>query len=175
MTPNNWAFSDARFNMPPHWLEWLGTIRTEEVEHSNLFLLSKALSQVPEVVDAETAELKRYAGHFYGGLLLGSSFAPTHKPVMLAGYRRDGEINVRSQDDYDCAIPSIVRHYPPVTLTELQLAAKIASRSVATRRPRNVRQNPAATAEQKCSLCDQWLKGTAAKRCLPGPRASDRG
>ena len=79
MTPNHWAFADARFDMPTHWREWLGTIRTEEVEHSNLFLLSKMLSQVPEVVDAETAELKRHAGHFYAGLLLASPFAPAHK------------------------------------------------------------------------------------------------
>ena len=131
MTPNHWAFADARFDMPTHWREWLGTIRTEEVEHSNLFLLSKMISQVPEVVDAETAELKRHAGHFYAGLLLASPFAPACKPVMLAGYRQHGEINVRSQDDYDSVIPSIVRHYPPVTLAELQLAAKIASQIAA--------------------------------------------
>ncbi len=131
MTPNHWAFADARFDMPTHWREWLGTIRTEEVEDSNLFLLSKMRSQVPEVVDAETAELKRHAGHFYAGLLLASPFAPAHKPVMLAGYRHQGEINVRSQDDYDPAIPSMVRHYPPVTLAELQLAAKIASQIAA--------------------------------------------
>jgi hypothetical protein len=50
---------------------------------------------------------------------------------MLAGYRQNGEINVRSQDDYDPAIPSMVRHYLPVTLAELQLAAKIASQIAA--------------------------------------------
>jgi hypothetical protein len=126
MTPNHFAFADERFDMPPHWREWLGTIRTQEVEGSNLFLLSKMRSQVPEVVDAETLELKRHAGHFYAGLLLASPFAPAHKPVMLAGYRQNGEINVRSQDDYEPAIPSMVRHYPAVTLAELQLAAKIA-------------------------------------------------
>jgi hypothetical protein len=105
--------------------------RTKEVEGSNLFLLSKMRSQAPEVVDAETAELQRHAGHFYAGLLLASPFAPAHKPVMLAGYRQNGEINVRSQDDYEPAIPSIVRHYPMVTLAELQLAAKIASQIAA--------------------------------------------
>src|ERR1700730_10801175 len=131
MTPRHWVFEDARFDMPAHWREWLGTIRTEEVEDSNLFLLSKMRSQAPEIVDAETVELKRYAGHFYVGLLLASLFAPAHKPVMLAGYRQNGEINVRSQDDYDPAIPSMVRHYPPVTLAELHLAAKIASQIAA--------------------------------------------
>ena len=28
MTPHHWAFADVRFDMPPHWREWLGTIRT---------------------------------------------------------------------------------------------------------------------------------------------------
>jgi hypothetical protein len=50
---------------------------------------------------------------------------------MLAGYRRHGEIIVRTQDDYDPAIASMVRHYPPVTLAELQLAAKLASQIAA--------------------------------------------
>jgi hypothetical protein len=131
MTSHHWAFAHARFDIPAHWREWLGTIRTKEVEGSNLFLLSKMRSQAPEVVDAETAELKRHAAHFYAGLLLTSPFAPAHKPVMLAGYCRDGEINVRSQDDYEPAIPSIVRRYPAVTLTELQLAARIASQIAA--------------------------------------------
>ena len=131
MTPHHWALADERFNIPEHWREWLGTIRTEEVEDGNLFLLSKMQSQKPEVVDAETAELRRHAGHFYVGLLLASPFAPKHGPVMLAGYRQHGEINVRSQDNYDPAIPSTVLHYPPVTLDDLQLAAKIASQIAA--------------------------------------------
>jgi hypothetical protein len=131
MTPRHWAFSDERFDMPAHWREWLGTIRTEEVEESNLFLLSKMPSCAPEVVDAETAELKHHAGHFYTGLLLASPFAPAHRPVMLAGYRQQGEVNVRTQDDYEPAIPSLVQHFPPVTLADLQRAAKIASQIAA--------------------------------------------
>ena len=127
MTPHHWAFADAQFDIPAHWREWLGTIRTKEVENSKLFLLSKMRSQAPGIVDAETAKLKRHVGHFYAGLLLASPFAPAHKPVMLVGYRQNGEINVRSQDDYEPAVPSAVRHYPPVTLAELQLAAKIAN------------------------------------------------
>jgi hypothetical protein len=131
MTPRHWAFSDARFDMPGHWRDWLGEIRTKEVEGSNLFLLSKMLSWNPDVLDAETVELKRHAGLLYAGLLLASSFFPAHKPVLLAGYRLNGEINVRSQDEYEAVIPSMVRHYPPVTLAELQLAARIASQIAA--------------------------------------------
>ncbi len=49
ITPHHWAFADIRFDMPAHWREWLGTIRTGEVEDSNLFLLSKTQSQAPEI------------------------------------------------------------------------------------------------------------------------------
>jgi hypothetical protein len=131
MTPHHWAFADERFDMPSQWREWLGTIRTEEVEDSNLFLLSKMPSQTPDIDDGENADLKRRAGHFYGGLLLASPVAPAHSPVMLSGSRRDGEIGVRSQDNYDPAIPSMIRHYPPVTFTDLQLAAKLAEQIAA--------------------------------------------
>jgi len=128
MTPHHWVFADKRFDMPPHWREWLGTIRTQEVEGSNLFLLGKMRSQAPDILDGENAELKRRAGHFYSGLLLASPFAPAHSPVMLSGSRRHGEIGVRPQDNYEPAIPSMVGHYPPVTLADLQLAAKLAER-----------------------------------------------
>ena len=37
MAPHHWAFADERFDFPPHWREWLGTIRTGEVEGSACF------------------------------------------------------------------------------------------------------------------------------------------
>jgi hypothetical protein len=131
MTPQHWVFANERFDMPPHWREWLGTIRTQEVEGSNLFLLSKAPSQSPDILDGENVELKRRAGHFYSGLLLASPFAPAHSPVMLSGSRRDDEIGIRSQDNYEPAIPSMIRHYPPIAFADLQLAAKLAEQIAA--------------------------------------------
>jgi len=87
MTPHHWAFADTRFDMPTPWREWLGTIRTEEVERSDLFLLSKMQSQTLEILDAETAELKHHAGHFYAGLLLASPFAPSDACRLLSKWR----------------------------------------------------------------------------------------
>jgi hypothetical protein len=40
IAPKLWIVADAQFEFPSHWKEWLGTTRTEEVEGSNLFLLS---------------------------------------------------------------------------------------------------------------------------------------
>lgn len=70
MAPYHWAFSDARFDVPTHWREWLGTIRTKQLESSNLFLFSKMLSQAPEIDDAETAALNGRRGTFLLGFCL---------------------------------------------------------------------------------------------------------
>ena len=91
----------------------IGSIRVREVENCNLFLLSKLRSSTPDILDAENKQLQQRVWNFYIGLLLASTFAPGHKPVMLTGSRRDGEIGVRQQHDLDCPIPCLFYPYPP--------------------------------------------------------------
>jgi hypothetical protein len=125
VTPNLWALSDASFNVPVHWKEWLGSVRAEEVEACNLFLLSKGISSVPEILDAENKKLQQNAWTFYVGLLLSSTFAPVHRPVLLTGSRRGGEIDIRQQQDLDSPIPSVIRPYPPVVPADVRHAAHL--------------------------------------------------
>jgi len=126
VSPNLSVLADMKFDIPQHWHEWLGSIRAEEVEDCNLFLPSKTPSLRPDVLDAENSRLQQLAWNFYVGLLLASTFAPAHRPVMLMGARRDGEIDLRQQQDFDSAIASIRRPYPPVVLSDIELAAELA-------------------------------------------------
>ena len=109
IAPNLWVLADTPFNVPPHWQEWLGSIRAREVEDCNLFLLSKLASLTPDVLDDENQKLQQRVSNFYVGLLLASTFAPAHKPVMLTGSRRDGEIDIRQQQDFDSPVPCLFR------------------------------------------------------------------
>ena len=59
VAPRLWVVADTRFEFLSHWKEWLGTIRSEEVENSNLFLLSKIKSEQPDVLDGENQTLRR--------------------------------------------------------------------------------------------------------------------
>lgn len=124
--PALWAFVDTAFTLPTHWREWLGKIRSEEMERCNLFLLSKSPSMRTEALDAENDELWRSVGDFYTGLVVASPFAPAHKPVHLTGSRRQSEIEVRQQQDLETPIPLLARAYPPVRLEDLDRAAVIA-------------------------------------------------
>jgi hypothetical protein len=110
-------------------LDWLAVrqpaIRAEEVEGCNLFLLSKLLSSTPDVLDAENETLKQRVWNFYVGLLLASTFAPAHRPVILTGSRRGGEIDIRQQQDLDSPFPCQFRPYPPVAPGDIRLAAQL--------------------------------------------------
>jgi hypothetical protein len=90
-----------------------------EEEDEFVYVLSAELTLIDDNGERPLREGSVRLQHLYAGLLLASPFAPTHKPVMLAGCRQNGEISVRSQHDHKPAIPSVVRHYPPVTLAEL--------------------------------------------------------
>jgi len=119
------VLADTTFNVPSNWQEWLGSIRAREVEDCNLFLLSKQPSSTPGILDAENQKLEQLVWNFYVGLLLASTFAPAHKPVMLTGSRQAGEIDIRQQKDLDSPIPCLFRPYPPVLARDIQLAAQL--------------------------------------------------
>lgn len=126
LAPHLWILADTKFNIPPHWRVWLGSIRAEEVEDCNLFLLSKMASSAPSVLDAENQKLQQRVSNFYVGLVLASTFAPAHKPVMLSGSRHDGEVDIRQQHDFDSPVPCVFRGYPAVVNDDIQFAAHLA-------------------------------------------------
>ena len=37
IAPNLWVLADTKFNVPPHWQEWLGSIRAQEGESCKPF------------------------------------------------------------------------------------------------------------------------------------------
>ena len=64
IAPNLRVLTDTTFDVPPEWREWLGSIRTAQVESSNLFLVSKLDSTMPGVLDDENQSLQRSVQHF---------------------------------------------------------------------------------------------------------------
>ncbi len=128
LTPHLWVLSHPTFSLPAHWRDWLGSIRVEEVEEFNLFLLSKQPSLRPGVLDSENETLKQHVRHFYVGLLLVSAFAPDRKPVMLTGCRQNDEIDVREQQDFECPVPLGLAGSPPISREDIHSAAELANK-----------------------------------------------
>ena len=131
IAPNLWILTDTTYDVPPEWREGLGSIRADQVEGSNLFLVSKLESMTPSVLDGESQSLQQRVQHFYVGLLLSAMFSPSHEPVMLTGARQDGVLGIRQQTDLDLPAPQVFRPYPPVVAGDIHLAAQLAQQLVA--------------------------------------------
>jgi hypothetical protein len=128
IAPNLWVLANNRFSFPSHWKEWLGTIRSKQVEGSNLFLLSKLRSEQLDVLDSENQRLQGSVLRFYVGLILASTFSTEHKPVMLTGSRRDGQVDVRQLNDFDILVPCEFRRFPTLTATNIETGARLAGK-----------------------------------------------
>jgi hypothetical protein len=137
IAPRLWVAKGPQFRLPPHWKEWLGTIRAEEVEAADLFLLSKIKSERPDVLDGENQSLDHLVCLFYVGLLLASTFSTAHKPVVLTGSRSDGEVDIRQQKDFEIPVPCEFRPYPALTADDIEAGARIAGeiRTIEEARP----------------------------------------
>jgi hypothetical protein len=125
LTPLLRVLTDNTLSVPSHWRDWLGSIRVEEVEGCNLFLLSKLASTTPGVLDGENKTLQQRVWNFYVGLLLASPFAPSHSPVILSGAREVGEIGIRQYQNIDSPIPCLFRPYPAITTNDIKFAARL--------------------------------------------------
>lgn len=128
IAPRLWVVNRPQFQVPSHWKEWLGTIRVEEVEAANLFLLSKIKSERPDVLDGENQTLQHFVSLFYVGLLLASTFSTAHKPIVLTGSCRNGEVDIRQQGDFEIPIPCEFRPYPALTAEDIETGARIAGK-----------------------------------------------
>lgn len=83
------------------WKEWLGSIRVKQIEGCNLFLLVKAASNQPGVLDAENKELQNRVWRYYLGLLLADRFATNAPPVLVTGAYQSGDLTIRQLSNLD--------------------------------------------------------------------------
>src|SRR6201987_4017638 len=64
LSPELTVLTRTAFKIPTNWREWLGTIRAEEVDHCDLFILSKLHSKRLDVLDDEHQMLQERVWRF---------------------------------------------------------------------------------------------------------------
>jgi hypothetical protein len=140
LSPNFRLISGNDFTIQDHWRDWLGSIRVGEVEARDLFIAVKLRSVALEVLDGENIQLNNRVWGFYRGLLLSSTFATAHKPVVLSGSCSNGELGLRQIQELDAPVPNDFRPYPDVTAENFKEAATLSERygqMIATRQSSN--------------------------------------
>jgi hypothetical protein len=120
------ALPNADFELPDHWREWLGTIRVEDVAECSLFLLAKATSETPSILNDENQRLSRVVGDWFTGLTLTNKFATSSSIFMANGSRNNNQIDVRQFGPINPPLSSVVRSEQLISLDQLKRAAAIA-------------------------------------------------
>jgi hypothetical protein len=95
IAPSLWAASQPFVPLTGLWREWLGTIRVEQIERCNLFLLTKMRSAAPGILNQENQDLENRAWRGYLGLLLARLFATEEPPLMIGGARQGLNLAIR--------------------------------------------------------------------------------
>ncbi len=95
------AVPRGAFDLPSHWKEWLGTIRTKAIERAHLVLMAKAASDRPSVLDAENQHLQQRVSNLYWGLLASGRVRVSGAGTQLTGSHDEDGIDVRQVGDLD--------------------------------------------------------------------------
>ena len=83
-------------------------------------------SSSAQVIDGENQLLTRRVLNLYRGLLLASTFTPSHPPVLFSDAREDGAFGVRESSTLDIPSLNIFRFYPPIQACEIERASSLA-------------------------------------------------
>lgn len=89
------ASLELPFDVPKHWQEWLGSLRTQEVTNANLFLTLSRESDSPGSLDQENLALTKDLERFYFSLLMSVPYIGHPKATMMTGARQGGRVDVR--------------------------------------------------------------------------------
>ncbi len=96
LSNDTWVTSSLAIEVDDNSRTWIGTIQADQIEKSNLFIITKALSESPKILDSENERLRDKAYKIYFGLLLTDYFGTYDRPIQLTGSKCDNGLDVRS-------------------------------------------------------------------------------
>ena len=108
LAPGIWFARALPLAMEPHWRQWLGSVRSEQIAKAKLILLARAKSKAPAILDDENERLGALVGRLYQGLQLAGRIWVDGEVVRITGAKRDGMIDIRQVSTLSA--PRITNH-----------------------------------------------------------------
>lgn len=121
------SYRQLPVDLSDYWRQWLGSIRTEELQEATLILMSRSPASAPNVLDEEDQRHKLAAHRFYGGLLISGPVRCKRSPLLLTGQHWEGKPQVRqfAQLSRPEPVPGTPNQW--ITAARLVVAAKCAN------------------------------------------------
>ncbi len=120
------AYTSLKLDMPGHWRDWLGTMRVEDIEASDLILVCRDKSKNPETLNGEDKVLTQKVGRWLTGLGLVCPLNTYEDPIQAGGCRLRNELDFRQVGTLSRPHDSIIGLLTEVTAEHLVSATGIA-------------------------------------------------
>lgn len=121
-----WATRQLPLDLPKHWKDWLGTLKTDRLNDSELCLVAVGPSQTPTILDAENEALGDRVHRLYFGVLIAVPNIGHLHAMRLTGARHDGQTDVREVMGYPDIRPIAGSPHAIVAATHLADASALA-------------------------------------------------
>jgi hypothetical protein len=127
VAPSLWVARESPFVVDDFWRSTIGSLKAEQLDEAKLFLITKATSSAPQILDSENKKLGNDVWLLYLGVLL-TGFMHCGTPVRLTGARRADGLDVRSIGDIEEPRHTLGTPLETTTLdsARLRLAAQVA-------------------------------------------------
>ena len=90
-----WVSDQSPFGLDPRWREWVGKLRSEEIDDANLFLIARMESEKPQILDEENNVLWHQVSLLLWGILL-QGIPDSVNGSVITGANVSGETEIRS-------------------------------------------------------------------------------
>jgi hypothetical protein len=119
-----WVFHRFPVEIDNSWKEWLGTLGVQELEDSNLFIVSSEASTLPQVLDEHHEKLKRKVSQTFSLLqmLEGLEYSGAN---LLCGSFFEGKSHIRHMSEFPMFYQTRGCTRVPVTIERLEKAAAL--------------------------------------------------
>jgi hypothetical protein len=97
-----WVLNHVPVEIQKHWIEWIGSIRTDQVRHANLVLLRFLKSANPETAwDEEQFRLTNHLNKLFSGAMPGRGTSAGQGTSAISGTGRT-TIRIRERSSACC-------------------------------------------------------------------------
>ena len=124
LSDGTWICAQVPLIIDPHWKEWIGKIRLEQLEKSNLIMIVSEVSANPQSLDEVHEKLNKRLSQTFSLLQL-SGVLEYGGAYLLCGSFFNGRSNIRQMSELPFFYPTRGYSRTPVTLQRIEKAVQL--------------------------------------------------
>jgi hypothetical protein len=123
LSDGTWVHTHLPLEIGSHWREWIGTLRLEKLQNSNVILFRSESSTNPQILDGQHQQLGRHLSVIFHTLQLSGGLEYEGARLLLGSFY-DGDSQVRQMSELELFRPTREHTRTPLTTARLEQATR---------------------------------------------------